>query len=226
MGKQLARILYTANATVYLACRTESKALDAIKYIEGSAPDSKGRLEFLHVDLGDLTTIKPAVKAFTAKEDKLDVLFNNAGVMVPPKGQRTAQGHDMQMGTNCLGHFALTELLTPTLKATVPLRQPGDVRVVWVSSMAGDLYAPTNGVDVANLDDSGYLDRTDILTLYGSSKAGNYLQSVEYARRHTKDGIVSVVSLASLHPAPAPPHPTSARGIVIVLPEETAFGPD
>lgn len=181
-----------------MACRTESKAQDAIKDIQSAAPDSKGKLGFLQLDLSDLKTIQPAAEAFKAKESKLHVLFNNAGVMVPPPDKKTAQGYDMQLGTNCLGPVLFTNLLTDTLKATAQQEPKGTVRVVWVSSSAAEIYSTKNGLnmdEVRNKDTYGKGGAP--MDLYGNSKAGNYLHSVEYARRHKDDGIVSVVSLSS-----------------------------
>ncbi|KAK0731943.1 short chain dehydrogenase reductase [Lasiosphaeris hirsuta] len=192
IGKELARLLYAANATVYMACRTETKARSAIKDIEAAAPSSRGRLEFLPLDLGDLRTVKPAVEAFLSKEDKLHVLFNNAGVMFPSADQKTAQGYDLELGTNCLGHFLLAHLLTPILAKTAAAEPPGTVRVVWVASMAAELYSVRHGIDMANLSAKGYIQEPGMSEKYGNSKAGNYLHGVEYARRHKQDGIVSV----------------------------------
>ena len=80
IGFELCQILYAHNATVWIAGRSESKAQKAISSIKGVSPESKGQLEFLHLDLSDLSTIKPAVESFTAKQQRLDVLVNNAGV--------------------------------------------------------------------------------------------------------------------------------------------------
>lgn len=71
-GFELSRILYGADAVVYVAGRSQEKADKAIAAIKQAVPDSKGRVEFMKVDLADLTTIKPAVDAFTAKENRLD----------------------------------------------------------------------------------------------------------------------------------------------------------
>jgi retinol dehydrogenase-12 len=84
----LTRILYSKNATIYLAGRSEAKARAGISKIEAEYPQSKGRLMFLYLDLADLTTIKPAVEEFLGKEVRLDVLVNNAAVMVPPTGSK------------------------------------------------------------------------------------------------------------------------------------------
>ncbi|CAM1508663.1 Fc.00g055110.m01.CDS01 [Cosmosporella sp. VM-42] len=192
IGKKLSQILYSANAVVYMACRTESKARQAMNDIQAAAPASKGRLEYLPLDLSDLRTVKPAAQAFAAKENKLHVLFNNAGVMVPPEGQKTAQGYELQLGTNCVGPFLFTQLLTPILRETARTEQAGKVRVVWVSSMAAEVYSVKYGVDLSNLKGKSYIKEPDDMTKYGISKAGNYLHSVEYARRHEDDGIVSI----------------------------------
>lgn len=80
MGFELCKILFACNATVYIAGRSASKAEKAIKEIKERFPTSKGRVEFLSLDLSDLSTIKPAVQSFTAQQQRLDVLVNNAGV--------------------------------------------------------------------------------------------------------------------------------------------------
>lgn len=192
VGKELARILHAAHATVYVACRNESKAEKAMQEIKAANPESTGSLRFLHLDLGDLASIKPAAEAFTRQEEKLHVLFNNAGVMMPPDGSVTAQGHELQMGTNCLGHFLFTQLLTPTLAKTAANEAAGTVRVVWVSSMAADLFSVQHGLDVDKLREESYVSDLKSMTRYGNSKAGNYYHGVEYARRHRQDGIVSI----------------------------------
>jgi len=82
---------YAKNATVYIAGRSPSKAEQAINLILATAPSSTGKLEFLLLDLADLSTIAKSVKEFLAKERRLDVLWNNAGVMRPPAGSKTVQ---------------------------------------------------------------------------------------------------------------------------------------
>lgn len=81
IGKEITRLLYAKSAKVYLLCRSEDKALEAIQDIEKAFPDSKGALLFIACDLGDLTNVKKAADAFLAREQRLDVLFNNAGVV-------------------------------------------------------------------------------------------------------------------------------------------------
>lgn len=110
--------------------------------------------------------------------------------MVPPNGSKTAQGYELQLGVNNLGTFLFTKLLTPTLARTAKAEDPSSVRVVWVSSSAAEsIQVPSGGVDLSNLD--YHVDKSPF-DKYCVSKAGNYLQGVEFARRHKEDGIVSV----------------------------------
>lgn len=191
LGKDVARILYAKDAKVYCAARSEEKALEAIDAIKAASPDSRGELVFLHLDLADLRAVKASAEAFLAREDRLHVLFNNAGVMNPPQGSRTAQGYELQLGVNGLGTFLLTKLLTPALVRTARAEEdPAAARVVWVSSSAAEMpSAPVGGVDLANLD---YRSDESAFFKYAVSKAGNYLHGAEFARRHRADGVVSV----------------------------------
>lgn len=193
MGAELAKVLFSKNAKVYVACRSEERAKKAIADIMAAVPQSKGKLVFLYLDQADLNKTKAAAESFLAQEMRLDVLFNNAGVMTgeskPPK--KTAQGHELALGVNCVGAFLLTKLLTPILKATAIMEPSGSVRVVWVSSYGLVAYAPKErGVDMSNVD--YHLPKSG-MDRYGISKAGDWLLGVEYARRHKEDGIESVV---------------------------------
>ena len=190
VGKELAQILYSHNAKVYVAARSQSKADAAISSIKTAFPDSTGELVYLHLDLDDLTTIKKSAEDFLSREKKLDVLWNNAGVMRPPQGSKTKQGYELQLGTNNLAPFLFTKLLTPIMAETAKSSPPGAVRVVWVSSSIAEAYSPTNGVDMNNL---GYEQDKNAWHKYGVSKAGNVLHCKEYAKRHAGDGIISVV---------------------------------
>lgn len=94
VGFELCKILYSHNATVYLAGRSEEKCNKALAAIKTAAPDSKGQIAFLKLDLGDLASIKASADEFLSKEKRLDWLCNNAGVMIPPKGSKTTQVRD------------------------------------------------------------------------------------------------------------------------------------
>ncbi|OAQ64726.1 short-chain dehydrogenase [Pochonia chlamydosporia 170] len=190
LGKELTSILYRHNATIYVAGRSEDKAATAIADITAKNPESTGRLEFLHLDLSDLTTIKPAVDKFIANEKRLDVLVNNAGVMMCPKGSKGKQGHELQLVTNCLGPFLFTKGLVPILKETAITSPPGSVRVIWASSLVANLLSPTGGVKLGE-DDAPQISSFQP-TNYGQSKAANNFYAAEFSRRYGGDGILSV----------------------------------
>ncbi|KAI3390394.1 hypothetical protein diail_9818 [Diaporthe ilicicola] len=191
IGKDIARLLYARNAKVYVLCRSEDKALQAIQDIEKASPDSKGSLIFIACDLADLTNVKTAADAFLAREKRLDVLFNNAGVMVGPTEPnkpipRTAQGYELCLGVNCVATHLLTRLLTPVLAAT-----EGLTRIVWYSSFGMEMMAHKDvGIATDNLD----YHRPEQNTMrYGLSKTGAWALGVEHGRRHLRaQGVASV----------------------------------
>lgn len=192
VGKQLARLLYSKNAKVYVAARSEAKANAAIQDIEKSHPSSSGALIFLHLDLNDLSSVKASVERFSAMETKLHVLFNNAGVQNLNKGANTAQGYEHHLGINAIAPFLFTKLLTPILARTARAEAstPGSVRVIWVSSQGAELSGMKSvGLDMDNLD---YHNDASDLMKYALSKVGNWLHGVEYAKRHKADGIISI----------------------------------
>ena len=152
IGSALAEILYLHNAKVYVAARSAEKAADAISAIKSRVPESKGSLIFLHLDLDDLTSIKGSADAFLRDNDRLDVLWNNAGVMTPPQGSKTKQGYDLQLGINNVAPFLFTKLLCPILAKTAKTAPPDSVRVVWVSSDGAEYFSPKGGVDLNNMD--------------------------------------------------------------------------
>lgn len=189
VGNELVKILYSKNATIYSAGRSRNKALESIEAIKAAYPNSNGKLYFLFLDLSDLSTIKKSAEDFLGKETRLDVLTNNAGIMVPPKGSRNAQGHELQIGTNCLGPFLFTSLLTPLLKKTAASSPPGTVRITWAASSATEL-SPKGGVEF-ELDGAVKI-HDDPQKDYCQSKTGNVFLAFEVARRYGGDGIVSV----------------------------------
>ncbi|KAL6790792.1 NAD(P)-binding protein [Trichoderma sp. SZMC 28012] len=193
VGKELAQILYSKKATVYVAARSEAKATEAIQDIRAAFPTSTGRLEFLALDLSDLGAVARSAKEFITRETKLDVLFNNAGVMHPPQGSKTKQGYELQLGVNNLGHLLFTELLTPLLATTAASyasSSPNTVRVVWVSSLYSEMGSPKGGFDPENM---GFTKKEQSTYYkYSVSKAGVYYQAAEYAKRYKDKGIISL----------------------------------
>ncbi|RDH18155.1 NAD(P)-binding protein [Aspergillus niger ATCC 13496] len=196
IGFEVAKVLYRKGAKVYIAGRSESAAQAAILAIQKSVPEnaksSTGELHFLELHLDDLTTIKSTVSTFSAIELKLDLLFNNAGVSQPPLGSVSQQGIELQLATNCLGPFLLTQLLTPLLEAAASseseLTTAGSVRVIWTSSQVAELSAPPEGIIMSELTNPP----KDAVRNYVTSKLGNWFLSTEMARRYGEKGIVSV----------------------------------
>jgi retinol dehydrogenase-12 len=192
MGREVAQILYARHAKVYVACRSEEKGTQAVAQIKKAEPRSKGDLVFLNLDLADLSKVQAAAKDLLARESKLHVLFNNAGVMVGPSDppQKTAQGYELALGVNCVGTFLFTRLLTPALVEAARSEPAETVRVVWLSSFGLESFAPEErGIDMDNLD---YHIPKSHVERYGISKCGAWLLGVEYSRLHKADGIVSV----------------------------------
>ncbi|MGY2895919.1 oxidoreductase [Deinococcus sp. UYEF24] len=168
IGFETAQVLAQHGATVILACRNKEKAEAAAGQIRALHP--KGEVVVMALDLTDLNSVRAFADAFKASYDHLDLLVNNAGIMVPPLG-RTAQGFESQFGVNHLGHFALTARLIERLEQT-----PG-ARVVSVSSIAHR----SGQIDFADLN---WRSRRYIPMLaYGQSKLSNLLFTYELQRR-------------------------------------------
>jgi NAD(P)-dependent dehydrogenase (short-subunit alcohol dehydrogenase family) len=127
VGYETALALYRAGAIVILACRDRKKAEKAMR--ETTKQKGNGSPAVGMLDLSSARSIKDFADEFAQKHERLDLLINNAGVMIPP-ASKTAAGYELQFGVNFLGHFALTGYLYPLLKRT-----PGS-RVVTLTSLA------------------------------------------------------------------------------------------
>ena len=164
--------------------RTQSKAEAAIADIQSKVPDAP--IKFLHLDLASLSSVAAAAKTFTASCDRLDLLINNAGVMAVPKGT-TADGYEIQFGTNYIGHFLLTKLLLPTLLSTAATQPSRSVRIVSLTS-EGHKLAPRGKLDVSH----AALMALGPWPAYGQSKLANILFTRELARRQPEIASVAV----------------------------------
>jgi NAD(P)-dependent dehydrogenase (short-subunit alcohol dehydrogenase family) len=183
IGFETARMLALRGANVVLACRNPDKGGAARHRIVAEQP--AGAVTFETLDLADLHSIAAFADRFAASYDRLDLLINNAGVMIPPLS-RTRQGFELQFGTNHLGHAALTARLAPTV-----LRTPG-ARFVIVSSMA-------HHGGVIDFDDLNWNSRPyNALKAYQQSKLANLLFARELQRRVAASGSDARVTAA--HP--------------------------
>ena len=167
IGEPTAQALGAAGANVYLACRSAEKAEAARARMEQAVPE--GQFQFVHLDLADLASVRTCVEEFTRREERLDLLINNAGVMIPPY-TKTKDGFELQFGTNHLGHFALTAQLINMITSTPTSR------VVTVSSMA-------HRFGRLRFDDLQRTRGYNRWLTYGQSKVANLFFSYELQRR-------------------------------------------
>jgi NAD(P)-dependent dehydrogenase (short-subunit alcohol dehydrogenase family) len=167
IGLEAARELARAGAHVVLACRNAEKAQDAAADIRASSAGAS--VEVAALDLADLRSVRDFAHDFGGRHDGLDLLVNNAGIMAPPL-RTTRDGFESQIGTNHLGHFALTGLLLERL-----LARP-EARVTTVSS-------EMHKIGRLNLDDLHGRRRYRRWKAYGQSKLANLLFMFELDRR-------------------------------------------
>lgn len=184
LGLETAAGLARAGATTILACRDAAKGEAAGEELRRRVPGA--RVEAMALDLADLDSVRSFAEKFSSRHPRLDLLCNNAGVMALPL-RRTRQGFEMQMGTNHLGHFALTGLLLPRLQ-TVP-----GARIVTLGSLA---HRATAGLD---LDDLNWERRPyNRNQAYAHSKLANLVFHYELDRRLRKASAAAIAVAA--HP--------------------------
>lgn len=175
LGFQSVKTYVEKRATVVLACRNIAKGEKARSQILITVPTAK--IEVRTLNLMDLSSVRSFAEQFNKEFDRLDILLNNAGIMMPPY-QLTKDGLESQQGTNHFGHFALTGLLLEKLKST-----PGS-RVVNVSSIAHK----QGKMDFENLlyiDGKGYSP----MSAYGRSKLENLLFTYGLQAYFTKNNL-------------------------------------
>ncbi len=174
LGYETALALAGKGADVILTGRNASKGQAALAAIRAIYPNAQIRYE--HLDLASLASVTDFVQRLTADHDSLDLLINNAGVMTPPTRQETADSFELQLGTNYLGHFALTAQLLPQLrKATAP-------RVVNLSSNAHKLMADIH------FDDLQWQKRYKPWPAYAQSKLAMLMFALELQRQSNAKG--------------------------------------
>src|SRR3954464_11290465 len=160
LGLETARALAGKGAHVVMAARNQEKAAAAVEDIRKGQPDAD--LEVVALDLSSQASVREAAEKILAAHDTIDLLINNAGVMGIPE-RKTADGFEMQFGTNHLGHYALTALLMPAL-----LRAGDGTRVVTVTSTAHHMGRAVN-------PDNPHLEgKYGAWKAYGQSKLANF----------------------------------------------------
>jgi len=182
IGYEMARALARKEATVILACRNKDKGEAAVRQIDQEYPEAKA--ELMQLDLSDLASVRRFADEFASHYDRLDILINNAGIMAIPF-EKTADGFELQFGTNHLGHFALTGLLLDLI-----IRTP-QARVITVSS-GGHRFGE---IDFDNLNGEKDYNRGGA---YAQSKLANLLFTYELQRRLEGAGVDTIAVTA--HP--------------------------
>ncbi|MFV8308370.1 SDR family NAD(P)-dependent oxidoreductase [Mycobacteroides chelonae] len=183
LGLETARALAAAGAQIVLAVRDLDKGAAAVEEIRKTTP--AGNLALQRLNLSSLSDIRSAAEQLGARYPQIDLLINNAGVMYPPKGN-TADGFELQFGTNHLGHFALTALLLENLTTV------RGSRVVTVSSNGHKFRA------AIHFDDLQWERDYSRVGAYAQSKLANLLFTYELQRRLEAAG-AETVALAA-HP--------------------------
>jgi NAD(P)-dependent dehydrogenase (short-subunit alcohol dehydrogenase family) len=174
IGAETARALAAKGATVVLAARDLAKAENAAAAITEALPEASIQVRLL--DLTSLASVRSFTDAFLGEHQRLDALIANAGVMATPF-ELTADGFELQFGTNHLGHFLMVNRFVPALVAAAQSR-------VVVLSSAGHRWSDVD------LDDP-FFDRTpyDKYVAYGRSKTANVLFAVALDRRLHAQGV-------------------------------------
>ncbi|MCD9199968.1 oxidoreductase [Aeromicrobium wangtongii] len=185
LGLHTALGLARHGAKLVVTARDGAKADDTVAHIQKDSPGTT--VDVVSLDLADISDAKRAAAEVAAAYDRIDVLINNAGIMLTPTA-RTKDGFELQMGTNHLGHFAWTAGLWPLLDAS-------GARVVTVSSSA---HASARGIDLDSLTPAGSSRRYRRWQSYSESKLANLMFALELDRRAKASGS-AVVSVAA-HP--------------------------
>lgn len=183
LGLDTARVLAERGARVVLAVRNVDKGRRAAAQIAKTAPGAEVSVQEL--DLGSLASVRAAAEELRAAHPRIDLLINNAGLMYPPKGL-TADGFELQFGTNHLGHFALTGLLLDHL-----LEVPNS-RVVVVASIAHRIQA------AIHFDDLQWERGYNRVAAYGQSKLANLMFAYTLQRKLAAKGAPTIAVAA--HP--------------------------
>jgi len=182
LGYETALAFAEKDMTVILACRNAKKANDAKAKIIEQYP--KAKVDYINLDLGRLASVRKFAKEVLVKYNRIDLLVNNAGIMVPPFSL-TEDGFESQMGVNYFGHFLLTALLYPTIKQTK------GSRIVSLSSIA-------HRSGKINFDDLQSRKSYNATVAYSQSKLACLMFAYELDRRIKRAG-GQVLSVAS-HP--------------------------
>jgi retinol dehydrogenase-12 len=176
VGLETARGLAEQGATIVMTARSREKGDAAVADVKASTGNDD--VELIVLDLASLESVRAAAREFLARHDRLDLLVNNAGLVLGDR-RTTDDGFEATFGTNHLGHFELTRALLDVLRRSAPAR---------VINVASDAHRISRGLD---LDDLMYERRAyKGFRVYADSKLANILFTRELARRLDGTGVV------------------------------------
>ncbi|MGJ8529613.1 oxidoreductase [Maritalea sp.] len=170
IGFESAKKFVSKNAHVTIFCRNEEKAKAAVADIAKEA-GPEGKVDYILMDLSDLASVRAAAEHYMARHEKLDILLNNAGLMMIPTRTLTKDGFETQFGVNHLGHFVFAQMLFPLVEKAAG-------RIIAVSSIAHNW-----GLKRIKFDDLNFDEDYSSTNSYGQSKLANMLFIQELQRR-------------------------------------------
>ena len=189
IGKQISRELNIRGGKVYMMCRDVEKANAAVRDLAVRYGCDTTRLIVVHGDLTNFASIRKFVDDFNRKEDKLDILINNAGLGYLPKFEKTVDGNEVTFQTNHLGHFLLTQLLLPKLEKS------DSPRIVNLSSLL-HLYA--DNVEPETVNSKEKFSRFN--PTYARSKLANVMHAVGLTKKLRADDPTTKITINACHP--------------------------
>lgn len=205
IGYPTAMELARHGATVVIAARNRAKGITAAERINREVGEP--RAEWTMLDLASLSSVRDFADRELARNAPLDLLINNAGVYAPPKRLETADGFELQFGTNVLGHFALTGQLLPALDRAAAIPSATPPRIITVASIAHKRAR-------LHLENLQFQGNYRPISAYGQSKLANLMLALELTRRLRASGS-PILSIAA--------HPGVANTNLFLRPAAPAF---
>jgi NAD(P)-dependent dehydrogenase (short-subunit alcohol dehydrogenase family) len=214
IGYHTAAVLARHGAQVVLACRDARRAADALTRLQAASPAPASRFEIEPLDLASLASVRAFAERELARKVPLDILINNAGVMAPLQRRETADGVELQFGTNVLGHFALTALLMPALEraARASAERPRVVTIASIAHKKGRI----------DFDDLQATRRYSPMGSYRQSKLADLMLAFELDRRLRAHG--SRVMSVAAHPGVANTRLFQDESATFTRPARAALG--
>ncbi|KAK6991835.1 NAD-binding protein [Favolaschia claudopus] len=198
IGYATTQLLARQGAKVYMATRSQSRAADAIARLKSEGLGT-GTVEWLELDLADPRSARRAAEEFLGKEERLDVLVNNAALVSGPF-KLNADGLLDIMVINHISHFVLTEALLPLMKQTAANSPDSDVRIVAVTSNALAFVQPESFATRETLNKQFGDSALGMVKTYGYTKLANILHMKALQRRLDSENPNNNITCIAVHP--------------------------